>query len=96
MRPFNWHIYILPWPILNVSVKIMHISIGDIFKMVADTVGNTFAIKYDMLNVDFRLLYLELTLTSSKGQLECWNGVSPNILALVKLSLTLYTFFMVR
>ena len=28
----------------------------------------------------FRLAYLSLTLTYSKGQLGSWNGVSPNIL----------------
>ena len=26
MRPFNWHIYISPCPILKVRVKVMHIS----------------------------------------------------------------------
>ena len=34
MASFDWHIYIWPWLILKVKVQVMHISTGNILKMV--------------------------------------------------------------
>ena len=38
--------------------------------------------------VGFRLAYFDLTLAYPKGQLDTWNGVSPNIVTFVLLDRT--------
>ena len=43
--------------------------------MVARRVNITLVIKYEIEYMGFRLSYLNLTLTYSKGQLGSWNGV---------------------
>ena len=47
-------ILILPWPILKVKVKVMHISIANMSKMVTDRSNITIDIKY-VLHMGFRL-----------------------------------------
>ena len=42
--PFYWHIYIWPWPILNVMVKVMHISTVNISQTVTDRANIAIAI----------------------------------------------------
>ena len=68
----------------------MHISIGNISKMVSDATEIITAIKYD---VTFRFLitlsYLEFTLTDSIGQLGYRNGISPNIFAFFRFVIVL-------
>ena len=42
---FDWHIYIWPWPILKVKVKVMHISTMNSLEMVTDMIEITIAIQ---------------------------------------------------
>ena len=79
MWPFDWHIFIWPWSILKVKVKVMRISTVNILKIITDRADITIDPNI-MLHVGFRLVYLELTLTYSKGQLGRRNDVSLNIL----------------
>ena len=76
MCPFNWYFYILPWPILKVEV--MHISTVN-SQMMPDRADITIAPNI-MSHIGFRLAYLELTLTCSKGQLGHRYRLSPYIL----------------
>ena len=56
----------------------MHISTGNISKMVTDMANITIDIKY-CIACWLRLAYLELNLAYYKSELGLWNGVSPNI-----------------
>ena len=62
MWPFDWHIYIWPWPILKVKVKVMHILTVNISQAMTDRANITIAPDI-MLHGGIRLAYLELTLT---------------------------------
>ena len=64
--------------ILRVKIQVKHISIENIPKIVADRVNITIAIKYQVA-FGLRLAYLDFTLANPKGQLDSWNGASPNI-----------------
>ena len=69
----NWLIYIWPRSILQVKVKVMHISTANISQTM--TVRANFTVAPSTTShVAFRLAYLELILTYSKGQLGRWNG----------------------
>ena len=46
MWPYDWHIYIWPWPIPK--VKVAHISTMNILKMVTDSAHITNAIRYEV------------------------------------------------
>ena len=81
MWPIDWHIYISNWPILKVKVKVMHISAVNFSQMLTDRANILPPNRKS--HVGFRLPDLNLILTYSKGQLGSWNGLSPNILAVL-------------
>ena len=57
--------YIWPWPILKVKSKVMHISTATVSQTITDRTNIAIANWYEMA---FRLAYLHLILTHSKGQ----------------------------
>ena len=71
----------LTLPIVKVTLTVRHVKIVNIWQMVTDRANITLASDI-MSHVGFRLAYLELTLTYSKGQHGRGNGVSHNILTL--------------
>ena len=92
MWPFDWHIYIWPWPILTVKVKVMNISTVNISQTVTDRANITIASNI-MSHVTFRLSYLYLTLTHSKGQRCFRNVVSANILTFLFMFVIIHHYF---
>ena len=77
---FDYHIYIWPWPILMVKVKVIHTWTMNISKKVTDRVNTTIAIKYEV-EYGLSISVFRFDLRLFKGQLGSWNGMLPNILA---------------
>ena len=59
IRVFYWRIYIWPWPILKVIVKVMHILTENSLEMVTGVANITTVINYIVMGL--RLIYLRLT-----------------------------------
>ena len=75
---FDWHIYIWPWPVLTIKAKVMHILIVNISETVKDRTSIAIGNKNEVA-CGLSISILHLILAYSRGELGCWNGMSPNI-----------------
>ena len=66
--PVDWYVYMWPWPILKVKVKIMQIFTVNISQAVTDMTNIAIANTYMKSPIGFPLMYLHLTLGHSKRQ----------------------------
>ena len=71
IRHFRWHIYLWPWPVLKVKVKVTHLSTVNISQEVKDRANITIAIQYEV-HLGLWLAYLDLTLGHSKVKVKQW------------------------
>ena len=85
MWPFDWHIYISPWPILKIKVKIMHIWTANISQMVTDrrniAVANKYNVANDLQSIINHVICNALVKQYSLMQTVCLSGARMTLLA---------------